>query len=258
MLIKKRHYILLAVLSYVFFTLSNVPASKVISLAEQQTSMPVKFYGVHGSLWNGGAQSLLISGQPPVDNLQWSINPLSLLLAKISSELSASIKNQNIVGNLSLSALGTLQASDVRARIDSTVMQELLLLPFGELDGVFNIDIRSAILSNDALPVIDASINWKNARLTVVDSVNLGQVDLHIQPTNDNKLSATLNNKQGELLLKGNAEVDADKAYSLDLLLTPQSNTPQSVTQSLGMFSRRQSNGSYQLKRKGNLSEFGI
>lgn len=258
MLIKKRHYILLAVLSYIFFTLSNVPASKVISLAEKQTNLPIKFYGVHGSLWNGGAQNLLISGQPSIDNLQWSINPLSLLLAKISSQLSASIKNQNIVGNLSLSALGTLQASDVRARIDSSVIQELLALPLGELDGTININIRSATLTNGTLPLIDASVNWKNAKLTVVDSVDLGQVDLEIQPTDDNKLSATLNNKQGELLLKGNAEVDASKAYSLDLLLTPQSNTPENVTRSLGMFARRQSNGSYQLKRNGNLSEFGI
>lgn len=256
--IKKRYIILLAVGSYLLFTLSMVPASKVLSLANSTQPLPVKVYGISGNLWNGRAQQVIVPGQPAIDNLHWTVNPLSLLLAQLSTDFNASIKNQNITGEFSVNALGRLQGSDIRARIDGAVMQQLLRLPMGELGGVFNFNVRSVELQQTALPILDASLSWKNASLTLMDTVNLGHIDLQISPQDDGRLLASISNKQGDLQLSGDATIDAGKNYTINLRMTPQPGTARNITQSLGMFSRRQPDGSYLLSRKGNLREFGF
>lgn len=255
---KIRYYILTGILAYLFFTLGNVPAAKVISLIERNSPMPAKLYGVYGSLWNGGADQATIKGQPPIDNLKWSINPASLLLAQLSGELKASIKQQNIIGNFSIGPTGNISASDVRARVDAELVQELIQLPLGELDGIFNLDIESLDLNPDGLPSINGKLSWKNAKLTLLETVDLGNINLTVTPGDNNQLLATIKNKGGQLKLSGTADLNEKKMYSVDLTITPEESATDNVRQSLKMFARRQSNGSYQVKRKGNLQEFGF
>ncbi|RDH82428.1 MAG: hypothetical protein DIZ80_09040 [endosymbiont of Galathealinum brachiosum] len=255
---KKRYYIIITVLSYLFFTLSNVPAAKVISLAEEYTQLPVKLYGVHGSLWNGSAEKIILKGKPPVDNIQWSINPAMLLLAQLNAEVKASIKNQNLIGDINISALGNISASDIRARIDAPVMQELIQMPLGELGGTFNINIESLQLKQKALPIVKGSLKWKNAKLTIVETVDLGFVDLLIDTNDNEQLTAKVANKKGQILLDGSASLDNNKAYNLNLRLTPDVNATDSIRQSITMFSKRQTDGSFLVKRKGNLRDLGL
>lgn len=255
---KKRYYILTAIISYLFFTLGNVPAAKVISLVEKNTRIPAKIYGVQGSLWNGTADKVIMQGQPSIDNLQWSINPASLLLARLNGEIKAQVKEQNIIGNISVSAAGTLSASDVRARINADVMQELIQLPLGELDGIFTVNIESLELKPEGLPDITAQVNWKNAKLTLAETVDLGNIVLTVKPGDDNQLKAKISNKSGQLLIDGKANVDGKKLYTVDLRMTPEKNATNNIRQSLAMFARRQTDGSYLLKRKGRLQELGL
>jgi len=255
---KKRYYILTAILSYLFFTLGNVPAAKVISLIEKNTRLPVKLYGVQGSIWEGSAEKVMTQGQPPIDNLQWSINPAMLFLAQLNGEVNGSVKNQNIVGDFNVSAFGTISASDIRARINAPVMQELIQMPLGELDGVFNINIEHLEIKQQGIPSVIANLKWKNANLTMLETVELGFVDLSVTTNENNQLIAKISNKKGQLLIDGTASLDAKKSYNLDLRLTPEENATDNIRQSIGMFARRQSDGSYLVKRKGNLRDLGL
>lgn len=255
---KTRYYILIAVLSYLFFTLSNIPAAKVITLTEQYTQLPVKLYGVHGSLWNGGAEKAILKDMPPIDNIQWSINPAMLLLAQLNAEIKASIKSQNLIGNINISALGSISASDIRARIDASVMQELIQMPLGELGGNFNVNIEELELRQEGLPMIKGNLKWKNAKLTIVETVDLGFIDLLVSTNDNEQLTAKISNKKGMLLLDGSANLDDNKAYSINLRLTPDANATDSIRQSITMFAKRQTDGSYLVKRKGNLRDLGL
>ena len=221
-------------------------------------NLPVKFYGVNGSIWKGSAEKVMTQGQPPVDNLQWSINPAMLLLAQLNGKVNGSLKNQNIVGNFNVSAFGTLSASDVRARISAPVMQELMQMPLGELDGIFNINIEKLEMQQTGLPFINANLKWKNAKLTMLETVDLGFVDLSITTNDNDQLIAIISNNKGQLQIDGNAGLDNKKAYNLNLRLTPEKNATNNIRQSLAMFARRQSDGSYLVNRKGNLSDLGL
>ena len=256
--IKTRYYILTAVLSYLFFMISSLPASKLISLAEDNKLITAKLYGVYGSLWSGGAEQINIPNQPPITDFQWSFNPASFLIAKISSEVSGNIKKQKIIGNISMNAWGTVEATDVRARISSPVMQELIQMPLGELGGVFNLNIDSIILNDSPLPSITGTLKWNNAKLTMAETVDLGHINIAIKQNTANQLTATISNNKGQLSLDGTAIIDDKKSYTLDLRITPQQNISSDITQSLTFISRRQTDGSYLIKRKGNLREFGM
>jgi len=265
---KKRYYILIAILSYLFFTLGNVPAAKVISLIEKNARLPVKLYGIHGSIWNGGAEKIIMKGQPPVDNITWSLNPAMLLLAQLGGEVKASIKNQNIVGNINLSAGGSISASDVRARVDAAIIQELIQLPLGELEGVFNINIESLELKEEGLPLVTAKLKWKNAKLTLLDTVDLGFIDLAIEPGENDTLVANISSSKGQLILDGKTNLDNKNTFNANLRISPNPDTTENIKQSLQMLARqkisgrhimkRQSDGSYLIKHKGNLRDLGF
>lgn len=255
---KQRYYVIIAVVSYLLFTLMNTPAATVISLAEKNISMPVKFYGVQGSIWNGQADRVMIQSQPPLDNLQWSLNPLALLLLGLSADIEAQIKQQKIIGNIHIGVSGNISASDVRAQLAAADVQRMLAMPFGELGGEFNLDIKSLQLSGTGLPIASGKIIWKNASLTMAESVDLGLVEVNISPGKDDQLLANIKNKNGQLSISGDVSLMPDKRYTVDLSFNPQNNASNNVKQSLGMFARRQSNGSYLLKKSGNLNQLGF
>ncbi len=251
---KKRYYIIIGIVSYLFFTLGNVPAAKVISMID----LPIKLYGVQGSIWSGSADKAIIQGKPPIDNLSWSINPAMILFAHLSGEVKGSFQNQNVIGNISYSALGSFSASNVRASIDATTVQNLMQLPMGELSGKFNINVEAFTANPEGMPEITAKIKWQNAKVTLIDTVDLGTVTLDIKPNDRDQLTANVSNINGHLTLKGDANVDDKKAYNLDLSITAETKANDNLRQSLKLFAKRQTDGSYLVKRKGNLSELGF
>lgn len=255
---KKRYYILIAIISYLIFTLSNVPAAKVVTILKQNNLLPVTLYGVDGSLWDGRADKVIIKKTPEIKNLQWSINPAYLLLAHISGQINAQVMNQNVISQFSLSPTGEVSITDLRARIEASEMQDLLQIPFGELSGLFNIDIASMELNSAILPPINGDIKWTAAKLTLAETVDLGHVLLQITPDDKAGLVAQLSNNKGDVSLSGTININSKKDYKLDLVITPSDKASQDLKQSLGLFSRRQSDGGYQVKRNGNLREFGI
>ena len=255
---KQRYYIIIAVASYLFFTLMNTPAATVISLVDSNITLPVKFYGVQGSIWNGQADRVVLPNQPPVNNVQWSLSPLSLLVASLSADIEAEISQQRVIGNVSVGVGGTIEASDVRARLDASDVQRMLSMPFGELGGDFNIDMQSLQWSGKGLPRAEGQIKWKNAKLTMVETVDLGHVELNIKPGKEGELEVDVSNKNGQLSIEGKASVTADRRYMVDVNFNPQNNASNNVKQSLAMFARRQSNGSYELKKAGNLQQLGF
>ena len=133
-----------------------------------------------------------------------------------------------------------------------------LNMPFGELGGDFNVDLKSLQWSAGGMPVATGNIKWKNAKLTVAETVDLGQVELNIKPDIEGVLTINISNKNGDLNIKGKASVTEDKRYAVDVNFNPKKNASANIKQSLAMFARRQSNGSFRFKKNGNLNQLGL
>jgi len=254
---KRHYYILIAACSYLFFALANTPAAKVISLAKNNFSLPAQFYGIQGSIWNGRADSVLIKPHR-IDSVHWSLNPAALLLARISADIQAQLKGHNIKGHVSINMSGDIQAEDLRAELNAKDVQNMIAMPFGELGGEFNLNIESLNWAGDGLPDTIATIKWRNAKLTLADTVDLGQVTVDIKPDDKDGLSISMNNTAGMISLDGAIQLNSNRQYKLKIDFKPANNANANIKQSLAMFAKKQSNGSYRFKQNGNLSQLGL
>lgn len=219
--------------------------------------LPFTLQGIDGSIWNGSAERLNIPASPTVNNINWSINPFSLLLARISSSIEASILDNRLTGNVSVNSSGELSASNIKTRLNAEAVQKLINLPMGEIAGDFIIDIES-FEAHKTLPRAHGTIQWNKARFTLADTVSFGNVNILIKPADNNSLNISLNNNGGDLDIEGQINIDENKNYKLNLTFKPQANTRNNIKQSLAMFAKRQTNGTYLLKQNGNLRSLGL
>ena len=254
---KTRYYVLFAVCSYLFFTLATTPAAAVFSLVQKNSQLPFSLHGIDGSLWNGTAERITIPSAPKLTQLSWSLNPFALLLARVNASVETDILDNKLTGNISVNSSGELSGSDIQTRLQGKVVQQLLDLPLGEIDGDFNINIESFELAS-TLPAIKGNVQWNKARFTLADTVELGNVDIKIKPADNNTMNISINNQGGNLSVEGSIVLMENKNYKLNLTFKPQANANNNIKQSLAMFAKRQSNGSYILKQNGNLRSLGF
>ncbi|MDH5764667.1 MAG: type II secretion system protein N [Gammaproteobacteria bacterium] len=254
---KPKHYILTAIISYLLFTIVTTPAASIFSLIQKDTKLPFTIQGIDGSIWNGSAERVIIPSAPQLENIYWSINPFALLIANVSASIEAEIMNNILTGDISVSNDGSYRASDISTQLSSSTVQKLINLPLGELSGEFYINIES-IQSTKNIPVIDGTIAWEKAAYTLADTVNLGTINLIIKPADSNALKAKINNKGGDIAISGEIHIADNKTYKLDLAFAPLETTNNNIKQSLAMFARKQTDGSYLLRKTGNLRSLGF
>jgi len=252
--LKRRYFILIALISYIFFTLTNVPASKILTLLKSNIDIPARIYGVEGSLWQGSAQSIEIKSQPPLKNLNWSINPLALLLAQVSANIQTNIEQQSITGQISYSLIsGMLTADNIHTEIKAKALQKLIELPFGELNGNINADIKQLAFDGQKIQQLEGILRWNKAKFSLAETVSLGNIQIILNSDDAHNIIATLSNKGGQLKLEGKIKLQPNNNYQLDMKFTPDKKASGNIKQSLSLFAKRQSNGSYRLKQSGNL-----
>lgn len=255
---KRWHIISVLLFSYVFFMVANIPANRVLNYLQQKGSLPATFSGVDGSIWQGHADSILIPGQPKLDNLDWSVNPFALLLARLSTNIEAEIQKQPVSGHVSQHFIGgDLYVSDVVTKLSAKTLQQLADLPFGELGGEFEVYLDSMHWQHDMMPQIEGRIFWQHAKLTLGQTVDMGQVDINVLTDDANQTNITLTNKGGELAMTGDAHIGTDRNYVFSIAMKPKDATGD-VAQSLNLFAQRQADGSYSFKQNGNLRQLGF
>ena len=255
----KRSYIIsVLLLSYVFFLVVNIPASRVLNFLQKQGSLPVSFYGIEGSIWRGHADSLVIPGNQKLENLDWSINPFALLLGRLSTDIKATIQKQPLSGQVSKHFFGgDLFIYDATSKLPAKTVQTIIDLPIGEMGGDIEIFIDKAHLKADLMPLVEARIFWQHAKLTLGQTINMGQINITVIPNEAHQTIVNLSNNGGDLSLNGEASIGTDHSYVLNIGLKPKDATGD-VAQSLNLFAQRQSDGSYKVKQNGNLRQLGF
>ncbi|MDH5472241.1 MAG: type II secretion system protein N [Gammaproteobacteria bacterium] len=254
---KIKYYVLIAIFSYLLFTIASIPAATAFSLLKDNSKLPFSLQGIGGSIWNGHATRVIAPSAPPIENLSWSLNPFSLLLAQISANIETDILKNKITGNITIKSSGNIYASDIKTTLKGSTVQQLIKLPLGEMGGDITLDIDSAEF-NPSLPLITGMILWNKATFTLADTVNLGNIEITLKPSDTKTLTASIKNKGGDISIEGKATLADNKAYTLDLTFKPQESANNNIKQSLAMFARRQTNGTYLLKQNGNLRSLGF
>jgi general secretion pathway protein N len=251
-----RYYIITGIIAYCTFLIATVPAAPVLSMLEDR--IPVNITNVTGTLWSGRAGTIYTRRNIRLNNVEWSFQPLRLLLAKASIDVDAEFNNNPLNSRLSAGLSGKLIVDNLDMKLGATDITSLISLPLGELSGEFMLHIDHAVFDPGSVPRVDGKLNWNRATITVAETADLGNVSVLVNGTSESPLAATITNTGGHLALNGKLTTNDQGVYSLQLTMKPNSTASDNLVSSLAMFAKKQRNGEFILNNKGNLKTLGV
>ena len=254
-MIRSRHYIVVGVVAYFAFLLLTVPAAPVIGLFKDR--LPVTITNISGTLWSGKA-SIVITNKLILNNAQWSFLPSRLLLAKVALDVDADLNNNPLRTRISAGMNGNLTIDDLATKLNAVDIASILVLPLGELSGEFLLKIKQATFQPGSVPIVDGTVSWNGAAVTIAETASLGNVSILVNESDGSPLTAYITNKGGQLALSGNLTTDETGLYTLRLSMKPNATASDNLVNSLGMFAKKQRNGEFLLVNNGNLQQLGL
>jgi len=249
---KKKYYLLTAIISYFVFLIATIPAKPVTDLINDNT--PVTINGVSGTLWSGNAY--IVSFQDiQLKKTKWSFNAWKLFIGKIAITINSRFSGNDISAELGTSFLGRYFINDLSAKITAREVTQLAEIPLAQLDGLISLNIEHAQWKQGELPLASGEIKWTNASVTVADTASLGNISILLSESEQQLLNAEIKNQGGDIKISGLAELVAEADYSIDIKLSPTATANNNIKQSLGLFAQKQPNGDFLLKKSGSLNE---
>ncbi|RDV24871.1 type II secretion system protein N [Alteromonas aestuariivivens] len=234
------------VAALIFFLLKYLPASQVLGRVDLPRNMAIS--GVSGTIWNGQAELVSVSGLS-VTPLNWEIHPLALLVGRVSADIrGGNLRESGQVAfqgplSISLFDLQSVKAEDflLFLPVDRVLAKVRLPLPVNaggrirlKLDALeFGPECEQLIGSGDWLNATVAGTQGPidfgsyNAQLTCSE----GKIALQVKEPN--KLGLTLNATVSADL----ADISAQGQFKLDPSL------PREVHDAAMLFSRPEADG---------------
>ncbi len=248
---KKRHYLLTAVIAYFVFLIATIPAKPVIDLVNGNS--PVTIQGVSGTLWNGKAYIVSFENIQ-LKKTEWSFNLWKLFIGSIAIDINSRFSGNDIAAQLGTSFTGRYFINDLSAKISAQAMTEIANIPIAQLDGMISLNIEHAQWKQGELPLATGEIKWTAAAITVAETASLGNISILLNET-DELLTAEISNQGGDIKVTGSAGLVPEADYIVDIKLLPTATANNNIKQSLGMFTQKQANGEYTLKKTGSLNQ---
>ncbi len=254
-----RKLLLVGTASYLTFLIAQTPASVLRNILPADNG--IQLHGLQGTLWQGQAARVRIQ-QHTLESVHWDLQGWKLLLAQLSAELSAKwmagAHAQPVHTQASLSVLGALRLSDTVAQLDATSLGQLAQIPLAQLGGRIDIRLDHVEMARDRVPHASGIIHWREATVSVTETVSLGEVSIRVDESDTAALLADISNLGGGIKLDGSASVQDNGDYQLQLNMKPLPGSSTNVRGSLKMFARELNDGSFQLDNNGNLAQFGL
>jgi general secretion pathway protein N len=250
---KKKYYYLTAVISYLVFLLTTIPANIINTVLGEDS--PVILQGLSGTLWNGKAYSVSIDNSIKLQQTQWSLSAWKLLSGRVAIQTKTHYQNKLISAEIGSSFLGRVFVNDLRAQLKASDIAKISAIPMAQIDGLISLNIEHAEWKQGELPIASGQVLWKNASITVAETASLGDVNITLSESESGQLKADIKNQGGDINISGSAELSGDENYTVDVQLRPTASASNNIKNSLGFFAQKQKNGQYTLKKNGSLKE---
>ena len=250
-------YIALGLLSYVAFMVLLFPAAPVV---DRIPLAPVVLSGVSGPLWSGDVASVEIPNDSlptgpdnfELENVSWRLAPLKLLTGAGAAKIDFEAYGGAGEGLVAQGFSGDMSIEDFIYEADGKDLS-VLLEPFAKVGGTLSINVADMQVVNRQPQSLEATIIWKNATLEEPLISKLGEVELTIKPDGE-KHVANISSSGGQLDISGSANIEKNGDFKSDILIKPNKGAPQVVVDFLRGIARPTSNGSYKIRRTGNIN----
>lgn len=251
-------YALAAAGLYVAFLLLTFPADRGYALVQHQlgASVPVKLYGVSGTLWNGEASAAVFANQR-VSDVTWRVKPAALLLGSAEAAVAFRRDQDRVQAVIGRGIGGATYVEDVQARMDSAALIRALGIPALQLEGELRANL-DALKIKDGVPVKAAgTLGWYGAATQFPQRLALGDLSARLSTTDDG-VKATLGDGGGPLELSGELLIQADGQYKLNATLNAREGRQSALARSLQMLGRPDASGKVKVTQNGKLADLGF
>lgn len=250
-------YFIFGLVCYFLFLIVKFPASNAYYFAKAplaDQNIPIKLYGLKGSVWQGSADALIYNGKR-FDAVAWEFHPLDLLMAKFAFSVRLKGKDLALKGRVSQSLFGEILLQNVQASVSAMELLALLKIPAVKLDGKFSLNLSSMIMLNNVPTYVQGRLLWSGAESKFPQKLLLGNLYANLS-TDDGNIIVALGDGGGPLELSGNLVLDQNGQYDLKGLFAAREGQSSMLGRSLGFVGRYDSTGKIPFNQSGNVSEF--
>ncbi|WP_158972730.1 type II secretion system protein N [Paraglaciecola sp. L3A3] len=234
---------------YFVFLVVKLPAVQV--LPKLQLPPEVQVSGVSGTIWNGKAQRISYLGFP-VEDVEWSLSFMSLLIKDINLEVKAGSVRQPeqiaISGQIQFSG-NHIQADTLQTYVPADLVMMSLPLPIPLMaEGRFKVELDTLDYDfQTGCQALTGKGQWLNAKVAGVGkTIDLGNFNATLGCENQQVL---LNVKEPNSFgLNAQVNIAADMKYKVDGRFKPSADLPKEVHQGAAFFGQPGKDGYYPIK----------
>lgn len=241
--------IALGVGAFVILALVTLPASIVLS---RLGSAGIVASGVSGSIWNGKAQVLQISGTN-VGSVEWDLHVLPLFTLHLNADVKVSRVDGFASTALSVGPGGTVTLKGLSASLPLSAVNHPQLNGW---TGQLNARFARLTLDNGWPTVVDGSLDAVDVTGPPRRPANVGSYRIVFDPaasTAEQIQGAISDGGNGPLQINGTVRLKTDRTYEVDALVAPKANTPQNLARALEFLGPPDPQGRRQFSMAGAL-----
>ncbi|NOZ37053.1 MAG: type II secretion system protein N [Gammaproteobacteria bacterium] len=240
---------LYSLLSYFLFLLASIPAQQIWQFIPPQNKTHLQISNIEGSLWSGQISNLQVN-RLPLGQLNWNLKLLPLLLGQIELDTKIQGPLGKLQSHLALSTDGRLQATELSGRIPAEALNPYTLP--ATLGGEISLKIQKLLFHNKQKLQLEGEIRWRNASISMLQTVELGNVQLLGKVLGDGSI-VRITNEKSALGIEGSIKLDATGRYNVRLALMNRDSSRKDIRTLLQMLGRADATGKVHIQRQGQL-----
>lgn len=247
----RRRLISFGLLVFVIALVLKAPAALLYGWFAPEASR-IRVYGVEGSLYRGQASGVLADNRGLLYDLHWQWHPWRLLLGQAAFDIRSGGEGLRLEARVVAKPWST-ELNGLRASGPLKPVLALVGQTFLPVDGDIALSLDTLRL-RDGIPVAaQGRVNlpglvWRLGSQTTA----LGDYQTDIS-TEDGTLIAAIHTVSGSFTAEGQAQLDDQRQYKVDLRLRPDANADASVVGMLSSLGRPDAQGNYLVRQSGTL-----
>ncbi len=251
----KRHagYAALLIGAWLVFLLWQLPADRMVGLAQSANALPVALHQVEGTLWRGSARTVVIGGQI-AGPLDWTFRPSALFTGRIEFRVGLSAGSGGRLDTIAGRSFdGALYLRNARAALALNDAALLAGQPDMGLNGRVNAELQRLRLDASGIARLEGRIDITGAGIGAPFNVTLGNFTAELE-TAEQVIRATIKDREGPLQTDGVIVLNPDGNYRLNATLAVRDPANTQLAQAIAMMGRPDRNGRVTISQQGRIT----
>jgi len=207
----------------------------------------VMLSGISGTVWHGNAREFSTYGVYLRD-LEWKIHPLKLLTGKAVYDVSGSPVSGFFESEMAVGIGGTMTLRNLTASIPLAMLERAAGVP--GLRGNASLQFERMELVDGRASAMDGTLELSDVQAPMISRAALGGYRAEFF-TQNNGISASVEDTDGVVDLAGSLQLNPDKSYAFLGVVSAKPGTPENIRQQMQYLPTTDVEGQRELRSEG-------